>query len=125
MPQKSGKPAHPGVFIKEHVIPAEMSVTDAAKRLDIGRPALSNLLNANSALSPDMAVRLKKAFGVDHQKLLARQVAFDRHNRREEEKVHRGSRLRSAFLTIKANQIQDWPDGNLEAARTCRCFCAN
>ena len=52
MPQESEKPTHPGGFIREHIIPQGMSVTDAAKRLGVGRPALSNLLNANSSLSP-------------------------------------------------------------------------
>ena len=73
MPQEPGNPTHPGIFIKEQVIPAGMSVTEAAKRLGVGRPALSNLLNAHSSLSPDMAVRLQKTFGADRQELLNRQ----------------------------------------------------
>ena len=63
-----------------------MSVTDAAKRLGVGRPALSNLLNGNSSLSPDMAVRLEKSFGIDRQKLLDIQAAFDRYDRQGKEK---------------------------------------
>jgi len=50
-----------------------MSVKDAAKRLGIGRPALSNFLNGKSALSPEMAVRLEKAFGADRKQ----RVIFD------------------------------------------------
>ena len=63
-----------------------MSVTDAAKRLGVGRPALSNLLNGNSSLSPDMAVRLEKAFGADRTQLLDRQAEFDRQKRHVKEK---------------------------------------
>ncbi len=46
---------HPGPYIKERVIPKTLSVKKAAELLGIGRPALSNLLNANAALTADMA----------------------------------------------------------------------
>jgi plasmid maintenance system antidote protein VapI len=41
---------HPGIYIKRHVFPAELSVKDAAKLIGVGRPALSNLLNGNASL---------------------------------------------------------------------------
>ena len=110
MPQKSEKPTHPGSFIRQHVIPQGMSVTDAAKRLGVGRPALSNLLNANSSLSPDMAIRLEKTFGTDSQKLLDLQARFDRHDRRGAEKSIAVHAYVPSFLTIKAQQIQGWAD---------------
>ncbi len=78
MPQDPEKPIHPGSFVREHVIPTGMSVTEAAKRLGVGRPALSKLLNARSSLSQDMAVKLRKTFGADPEKLLALQAASDR-----------------------------------------------
>lgn len=40
---------HPGSYIREKVIPEGMSVTNAAKLLGVGRPALSNLLNGNAS----------------------------------------------------------------------------
>ena len=92
-----------------------MSVTDAAKRLGVGRPALSNLLNGNSSLSPDMAVRLEKAFGANRQKLLDLQVEFDRHSLREKERGIATHAYVPAFLTIKAKQIEDWAENNIEA----------
>jgi plasmid maintenance system antidote protein VapI len=46
------RPTHPGTYVREKVIPVGMSVKDAAKRLGIGRPALSNFLNGKSTLSP-------------------------------------------------------------------------
>ena len=110
MPQESEKPTHPGGFIREHIIPQGMSVTDAAKRLGVGRPALSNLLNANSSLSSDMVVRLGKTFGADRQKLLDLQAAFDLHDRRAEEKSIAVHAYVPVFLTIKAQQIQGWAD---------------
>src|SRR5258707_3022530 len=63
-------PIHPGIYIKDHVIPPKMAVKEAAKLLGVGRPALSNLLNGNADLSSEMAARLEKVFGADAQKLL-------------------------------------------------------
>lgn len=54
---------HPGARIRSEVIPAGISVTEAAERLDVSRPALSNLLNGKSALTADMATRLEKRSG--------------------------------------------------------------
>jgi plasmid maintenance system antidote protein VapI len=48
--------SHPGSFVRASIIPAGMTVKDAAKRLGIGRPALSNFLNGKAALSTEMAV---------------------------------------------------------------------
>ena len=115
MSKKSQTPAHPGTFIREQVIPKGMSVTDAAKRLGVGRPALSNLLNGNSSLSPTMALRLEKSFGTDRQKLLDLQSTFDRHNRRGKEKTVAARAYVPGFLTIKARQIHDWADSNHDA----------
>ena len=58
------EPPHPGGFIKRSVLPDDLSVTAAAQALGVGRPALSNLLNEKASLSPEMALRLEKAFGV-------------------------------------------------------------
>lgn len=115
MSKKLEKPTHPGIFIKKHVIPKDMSVTDAAKRLGVGRPALSNLLNGNASLSPTMALRLKKSFGADRQKLLDLQAAVDRHSRRGKEKTVAVRTYVPAFLTIKARQIQNWAESNHDA----------
>ena len=78
MASKSPADLAVGEYIRQQVIPAGMSVKEAANRLGVGRPALSNLLNGNAALSPDMAVRLEKSFGADRQKLLDMQAAADR-----------------------------------------------
>ena len=49
-----------GQSVREHVVPNGMSVTEAAGTIGVGRPALSNLLNGNAALSPEMAAWLQK-----------------------------------------------------------------
>ena len=76
------QPIHPGLEIRDYIIPQGMAVKDAAKQLDVGRPALSNLLNGNADLSPEMAARLEKAFGADAQDLLKRQAEYDQHRQR-------------------------------------------
>ena len=71
-------PAHPGGFIKHEVIdPHGLSVTEAAKVLGVTRPALSALLNERAALSPEMAIRVEKAFGVSMDTLMRMQGSFD------------------------------------------------
>ena len=67
---------HIGFYIRHHVIPTGVSVTTAAQLLGVGRPALSNLLNGQAALSRQMALRLERAFGVDHEDLLAMQSSL-------------------------------------------------
>lgn len=71
-------PAHPGGFVKSEVIePLELSVTDAAKALGVTRPALSALVNERAALSPEMALRIEKAFGVSMDTLMRMQNSYD------------------------------------------------
>ena len=77
------KPSHPGGFIKRSVLPDDMSVTDAAKALGVGRPALSNLLNEKASLSPEMALRVEKAFGPKMDTLLRMQARFDAYEMRQ------------------------------------------
>jgi addiction module HigA family antidote len=71
-------PAHPGGFVKTEIIaPLDLSVTDAARVLGITRAALSAFLNERAALSPDMALRIEKAFGVSMDTLMRMQNSFD------------------------------------------------
>lgn len=71
-------PVHPGRFIKSEVIDHfGLTVTRAAKILAVGRQALSALLNGRAALSPEMATRIDKTFGLDRQLLLRMHLAFD------------------------------------------------
>lgn len=72
------RPAHPGQFIRMEIIePLGLTITEAAKALGVTRPALSALLNGRAALSPDMALRVEKAFGPKMDTLLRMQTAFE------------------------------------------------
>lgn len=71
-------PAHPGGFVRHEIIePYGLSVTAAAAALGVTRPALSALLNERAALSPEMALRIEKAFGVSMATLMRMQNSFD------------------------------------------------
>ena len=80
------KPPHPGGFIRRSVLPDDLSVTAAADVLGVGRPALSNLLNEKASLSPEMALRIEKAFGVKMDTLLRMQARYEAYHMRQRER---------------------------------------
>ena len=71
-------PSHPGDFIRTEVIEElGLNVTAAARILGVRRATLSALLNGNAALSPEMALRIEKAFDVNMNMLLRMQAWYD------------------------------------------------
>ena len=69
---------HPGQFVRTEIIaPLRLSVKDAAEALGVHRVALSRFLNEQAALSPEMAIRLEKAFGASMEDLMRMQNSFD------------------------------------------------
>jgi addiction module HigA family antidote len=71
-------PPHPGGFVKTEIIePLGLSVTSAAHALGVTRAALSAFLNERASLSPDMAIRIKKAFGISIETLMRMQNSYD------------------------------------------------
>ena len=71
-------PAHPGGFVKSEIIePLGLSVTGAAQALCITRAALSAFFNERTHLSPDMALHIDKAFGVQMDTLMRMQNSYD------------------------------------------------
>ena len=76
MPMKN--PPHPGGHIRYDCLePLGLSVTKGAKVLGVSRQALNNLVNGKSGISPEMAIRLSKAFGGTPEVWLRMQLAFD------------------------------------------------
>ena len=104
------EPLHPGSYIRLNVLPPDLTVTAAAKRLGVGRPALSNLLNGNASLSSDMAIRVEKAFGVDSTVLLRMQAAYDRARAQAREPEIAVRAYAPSVLDIKAIQIEAWSE---------------
>ena len=71
-------PVHPGVIVREDCMkPLNLSITECAKLLGVARQTLSNLVNAKTSVSIEMAYRLSKAFGSTPRTWLGMQLAFD------------------------------------------------
>ena len=71
-------PPHPGEIVRYDCIEAlGLSVSSAAAALGVTRQALSNLVNGSSGISPEMAIRLEKAFGGTAEQWLRMQMAYD------------------------------------------------
>ena len=90
-------PPHPGAFIREEILDElGLSVSEAAKVLDVRRATLSDLINGNAALSAEMALRIEKAFGPKMDHLMRMQLAFDLARQREREKTLKVKRYEPA-----------------------------
>ena len=89
-------PPHPGELVREDVVKAlGLTVTKAAELLDVSRPNLSLLLNERIDLSPEMALRLEAAFGLEAAMLLGMQTDYNLARARE----------RQAEITAKVRRV--------------------
>ena len=71
-------PPHPGLAVRHDCIePLGLTVGDAAKRLGVSRKQLSDLVNCHAGISPEMAIRLDKAFGGGAGTWYRMQAAYD------------------------------------------------
>ena len=71
-------PPHPGEFIREvYITPFELSVRKVAGSLSVSPSTLNRLLNGESNLSPEMALRLSKALGRSPESWLVMQDQYD------------------------------------------------
>ncbi len=84
MPMKN--PVHPGRIVRKDCIePLGLTITKAAEVLGITRQALNNVVNCKSGISPEMAIRLSKAFGSNAETWLRMQLAYDLARARKDE----------------------------------------
>ncbi len=71
-------PAHPGRIVRSACLePLGLSVTAGAKILGVTRQTLNKIVNGQAGLSPEMAIRLTKAFGSTEETWLGMQLAYD------------------------------------------------
>ena len=76
MPMKN--PPHPGRIVRQECIePLGLSITEAAERLGVKRQTLNNLVNGKAGISPEMSIRLSKAFGSRPEVWLGLQMQYD------------------------------------------------
>ena len=78
------KPCHPGAFIRAEILEElSLSIAKAAGVLDVRRATLSALVNEKAGLSPEMALRIEMAFGLDMDTMLRMQAWHDAAQMRE------------------------------------------
>ena len=76
MPMKN--PVHPGQIVKHDCLePLGLSVTAGAKILGVSRQTLNNIVHCKTGISPEMAIRLTKAFGSTEETWLRMQLSYD------------------------------------------------
>lgn len=81
-------PPHPGEHIRlDYIEPLDLTITQAARDLGVARQTLNNVINGRSGISPEMAIRLSKAFGGSPGVWLEMQMNYDlaRANEREDQ----------------------------------------
>ena len=87
---KMHNPPHPGEVLRELCLkPLGLTVTDAARALDVSRKTLSGILNGRAGISSEMAVRLSLAFGTSAESWMNQQTQYDLwHVERRRKKLH-------------------------------------
>src|ERR1700682_1941099 len=79
-------PPHPGRSIRTACLePLGLSVTEGAEALGVSRQTLNNIIHGKSGISPQMAIRLSKAFGSTPEPWLLMQLAYDLAQARKDE----------------------------------------
>jgi addiction module HigA family antidote len=75
---KMHNPPHPGEVIKELCLePLNMSVIEFAEALGVSQQNLSAILNGRASITPEIAIRLGKAFGTSAESWLNQQMQYD------------------------------------------------
>lgn len=97
-----------GPYIRDKVLPSGLTVSAAARKLGIGRVALSNLLNGNAKLSRDLALKLERVFGADANALIRRQAELEEREREQTHDTRTARQLAAGYLKITSTDITSW-----------------
>ena len=91
-------PPHPGEILRELCLePLGISVTRAARALDVSRKTLSAILNGRAGISPEMAIRLSLAFDTSPESWLNQQAQYDLWLARQKQQEFKVEKLTVAF----------------------------
>jgi addiction module HigA family antidote len=91
---KMHNPPHPGDVLKELCLePLGLTVSEAAKALDVSRKTLSAILNRRAGITPEMALRLSIAFNTTAESWLMQQIQYDLWRAEQRKKKLRVERL--------------------------------
>jgi addiction module HigA family antidote len=112
-------PTHIGGFVRRQIVePLSLTVTDAAEALGVTRQALNNLLNEKASLTPEMAIRIEKAFGPKADHLMRMQLAYDMARARREQGTIKVRRIASrAMAEAGRERVRKQALSDLAAAR--------
>jgi addiction module HigA family antidote len=90
-------PVHPGRIVQHDCLePLGLSVPEGAKVLGVTRQTLTKIVNGKSGISPEMAIRLTKAFGSTEETWLRMQLAYDLARRPQAREQDQGAPLSRA-----------------------------
>lgn len=94
-------PPHPGRIVRQECIePLGLTVTEAAKRLGVARQTLNDLVNGKAGISPEMSIRLSKAFGSSPEVWLGMQMEYDLAEAERSASKIKVSRITGAHATM-------------------------
>ena len=108
---------HPGDYVRAHILPSGMSVTEAARLLGIHRTTLSSFLNGRSSLTPEMAARLERSFGVRAIDLIDLQRGPEAPHLGTPNAMEGARAFVPPFLRATANDIEAWADRHAARGR--------
>jgi addiction module HigA family antidote len=94
-------PPHPGQHVaKDCLEPMGLSITKGAEILGVTRLTLSNLVNGKNGISPEMSIRLSKAFGGSPEVWLGMQMDYDLAQALKKGREHQGQGAASAGCSL-------------------------
>ena len=78
MPIRKRKPTHPGGILKRHYIESlSLTISEIANNIGVSRKTISKIVNEKGSITPDMALRLSKAFNTTPELWLNMQINYD------------------------------------------------
>ena len=100
MPMRN--PVPPGRIVRHDCLETlGLRVTKGARILGVSRQALSNVVNGRAGISPEMAIRLSKAFGSTAETWLQMQIAYDLAQARKHESKIKVKRYEAEELGVR------------------------
>lgn len=106
---------HPGIYIREEILPANMSVLEASERLGIGRPALSRVLNGKASLSSELAEKIESLFGESAENLLKMQAEHDAEIAKTAEHKVSAVPYSPVHIEVLEREISAWATNRIDA----------
>lgn len=100
---KKRAPTHPGGILKRHYLePLSVAISDAAAALGVSRKTVSKIVNERGDVTPEMALRLSKAFRTTPELWLNLQCNYDLWHAAHDSKAWQRARVIAGDLRASA-----------------------